>query len=253
VPKSKYRKENSAVDALYVTPDKPHQLSLNVGVEPAIDVELRKGIDVVYVTRFQKERWAEASGDYPRIDAKFLKQAKYAGTSVLHPLPRVGELDVSLDSDSRAVYFRQAAYGVPVRMALIDLLIGREAGLTRYAGGFATGSYPLYDQRRDAGIRCPNPNCITNEPLEQAYVRNRFWALRSSGQHGQRLRCIYCEADAEAAVAGHVRRLDFEPATEDYAAAVKPLPPHLVFFRGEAEALAAGYHPRSPRRRAAVR
>jgi hypothetical protein len=76
-----------------------------------------------------------------------------------------------------------------------------------------------------------------------------------SGGHGQRLRCIYCEADAEAAVAGHARRLDFEPVTEDYATAAKPLPPHLVFFRGDVEALAAGYHTRAPRRRstAAVR
>ncbi len=252
VPRSKYRKANSAVDALYVTPEKPHQLSLNVGVEPAIDVEIRKGIDVVYVTRFQKERWAEASADYPKIDAKFLKQSKYAGTRVLHPLPRVGELDVALDSDSRAVYFRQAAYGVPVRMALIDLLIGKEASLSRYAAGFAPPSHPLYDQRRDAGIRCPNPNCITNEPLEQAYVRNRFWALPSAAPHSQRLRCIYCEADAEAAVAGNTRRLDFEPVADDYGGGTKPLPPQLVFFRAEADATAAGYHPRAPRRRAAA-
>ena len=43
---------------------------------------------------------------------------------MLHPLPRVGELDADIDSDRRAVYFEQAAYGVPVRMALIALLLG---------------------------------------------------------------------------------------------------------------------------------
>jgi len=65
------------------------------------------------VTRFQKERWTEKQQAYPRIDAKFLKDPKYSRASVLHPLPRVGELDASLDSDSRGHLFsnkRPTAY-----------------------------------------------------------------------------------------------------------------------------------------------
>ena len=83
-----------------MTPDKPHQLSLipNVEFDDTADVKIRSKVDVFYVTRFQKERWAEASEDYPRIDAKFLKASKYSETSVLHPLPRVGELDIALDT-----------------------------------------------------------------------------------------------------------------------------------------------------------
>ena len=84
---------------------------------------LKQKIDAVYVTRFQKERWAEKDRPYPKIDAKFLDEPKYSEASVMHPLPRVNELDASLDTDRRAIYFEQAAYGVPVRMALISLLL----------------------------------------------------------------------------------------------------------------------------------
>jgi len=240
VAREKYAKANASVDALYVTPDKPHQLSLSVGVEPDVDVKLRKEIDVVYVTRFQKERWAEASADYPKIDAKFLKQRKYSATSVLHPLPRVGELDVSLDGDRRAVYFRQAAFGVPVRMALIDLLLDPEHGLARYDGGFAEAPRPLYAQA--IGIRCANPNCITHDPLERHYVGNKFWALPSAGA-AQRLRCVYCEADTEAAIVANGRRREFAALAPGAPAATTPT---TVFFASAADALAAGFTERAP-------
>ena len=117
VPRARYEKDNASVDALYVTSDKPHQLSLISDV----DTKVQEGIDAMYVTRFQKERWTDKSQDYPTIDSRFLKDRKFSKTSLLHPLPRVGELDISLDSDPRAAYFRQAAYGVPIRMALIAL------------------------------------------------------------------------------------------------------------------------------------
>ena len=76
--------------------------------------------------------------DYPTIDQRFLKDKKFSKTSLLHPLPRVGELDIALDSDRRAAYFRQAAFGVPIRMALISLLLGfcARAALKKFAGGF---------------------------------------------------------------------------------------------------------------------
>ena len=69
----------------------------------------------------------------------FLGEAKYSQASVMHPLPRVNELDASLDTDRRAIYFRQAAYGVPVRMALISLLLHlhKSKSLHKFAGGFA--------------------------------------------------------------------------------------------------------------------
>ena len=138
--------EGGAVDALYVTADQPHQLSLYA--EPEIDYGLvvQKKTDAVYVTRFQKERWSDKERPYPKIDAKFLGEPQYADASVMHPLPRVNELDASFDSDRRAVYFRQAAYGVPVRMALISLLLNlnKNTSLHKFPGGFAKPEHPVY-------------------------------------------------------------------------------------------------------------
>src|SRR5262249_8321996 len=125
VPVPKGEGDGTSIDALYVTPEEPHQQSLFSGPELESNIGVvDKKVDAVYVTRFQKERWAEKDQAYPRIDRKFLNEPKYSDASVMHPLPRVGELDASLDTDRRAVYFEQAAYGVPVRMALISLLLG---------------------------------------------------------------------------------------------------------------------------------
>jgi aspartate carbamoyltransferase catalytic subunit len=240
VPREQYEHENAAVDALYVTPDEPHQLSLIPNVENAA-VKLRKKVDVFYVTRFQKERWAEASGDYPKIDSKFLKEPKYADTSVLHPLPRVGELDVALDTDARAVYFRQASYGVPVRMALIDLLTRRSDGLARYDTGFSEPARTLYDRPNTAGMRCTNRNCIVHDPLETHYVRNKFWLL--PGAEGkQRLRCIYCENDSEAAVTANTKKHEFHDAGDEAVS------DDTVFFATDEDARAAGYRDRRKKR-----
>ena len=128
--------DDTSIDVLYVTPEEPHQQSLFSGPEIDLGADvIAQKIDAVYVTRFQKERWADKDQPYPKIDKTFLKQPKYADASVLHPLPRVGELDVALDSDSRAVYFQQAAYGVPVRMALISLLLGLKGKSLQHVRG----------------------------------------------------------------------------------------------------------------------
>jgi len=81
-----------------------------------------------YVSRLQKERLP------PEADYETMKKAYHVDNSLMekmkensllmHPLPRVGEIEDSVDSDPRAAYFRQAANGVPIRMALIALLLG---------------------------------------------------------------------------------------------------------------------------------
>ena len=85
-------------------------------------------LDLLYMTRVQKERFFNEE-DYVRMkDFYILDKAKMelAGpdTLVLHPLPRVNEISVEVDSDPRAAYFKQARYGVYVRMALILSLLG---------------------------------------------------------------------------------------------------------------------------------
>ena len=84
-------------------------------------------LDILYMTRVQKERSFNEE-DYVRLknyyilDKEKMKLAK-DDMYVLHPLPRVNEISVEVDDDPRAAYFRQAQYGVYVRMALILTLL----------------------------------------------------------------------------------------------------------------------------------
>ena len=87
-------------------------------------------LDLLYMTRVQKERFFNEE-DYVRLkDFYILDKAKLSTAKedmlVLHPLPRVNEISVEVDDDPRAVYFKQAQYGVYVRMALILTLLGIE-------------------------------------------------------------------------------------------------------------------------------
>lgn len=84
-------------------------------------------LDILYMTRVQKERFFNEE-DYIRMkDCYILDKQKMAlareDMFVLHPLPRVNEISVEVDDDPRAAYFRQVQYGVYVRMALIMTLL----------------------------------------------------------------------------------------------------------------------------------
>ena len=84
-------------------------------------------LDVLYMTRVQRERFFNEE-DYIRLkDTYILDKAKLKGAKsdlmILHPLPRVNEISTGIDDDPRATYFKQAKYGVYVRMALILRLL----------------------------------------------------------------------------------------------------------------------------------
>jgi len=87
-----------------------------------------EGLDVLYVTRIQKERFPDpeefdkVAGSY-RIDTDLLSRAR-KGAIVMHPLPRVGEIAPEVDETPHAKYFEEAFNGVPVRMALLSMLMG---------------------------------------------------------------------------------------------------------------------------------
>lgn len=88
-------------------------------------------LDILYMTRVQRERFFNEE-DYIRLKDSFIldhKKMKLAREDmlVLHPLPRVNEISTEIDNDPRAVYFKQAEFGVYVRMALIITLL-KEAG-----------------------------------------------------------------------------------------------------------------------------
>jgi aspartate carbamoyltransferase catalytic subunit len=85
-------------------------------------------LDILYMTRVQKERFFNED-DYIRLKDRFIldkEKMELAKDSmiVLHPLPRVNEIAYEIDSDPRAVYFKQAKYGMYVRMALMLKLLG---------------------------------------------------------------------------------------------------------------------------------
>ncbi len=85
--------------------------------------------DVLYVTRVQKERFAnleeyETVKDAYVITPETLAHAK-ADMALMHPLPRVGEISPAVDCDPRAAYFRQVEYGMYVRMALLAMVLGK--------------------------------------------------------------------------------------------------------------------------------
>jgi len=87
-------------------------------------------LDVLYMTRVQKERFFNEE-DYIRLKDTFVlnkERMAYGKGSliVLHPLPRVNEISVEVDRDPRAAYFKQAKYGMYVRMALLASLLGVE-------------------------------------------------------------------------------------------------------------------------------
>ena len=85
-------------------------------------------LDLLYMTRVQRERFFNEE-DYIRLKDSFILDAKKmklapADMLVLHPLPRVNEIATEVDNDPRAVYFKQAQFGVYMRMALIMTLLG---------------------------------------------------------------------------------------------------------------------------------
>jgi len=246
----KFDSGDGSIGALYHTPDEPHQPALFPGPDFEFNFKSygprvrKQKIAAVYVTRFQKERWSDKQQEYPRIDAKFLKDPKYSRASVLHPLPRVGELDASLDTDSRAIYFEQAAYGVPIRMALISLLLGLHEGktLAGFEGGFERAKFVLYEQPLHIGMRCGNQNCIVHEEKEAPYVRNKFYLVKGDEAASGRLRCLYCESEMDQFVIANRKNKWYTTNAAALAAVTSQNVKDFVFFAQQSDAINSGFH-----------
>ena len=103
-----------------------HEAGAQVREHTDVD-EVLETLDVLYVTRIQRERFPDeneyrkVAGEY-RIDAGLLDRAD-DDLTVMHPLPRVDEIAPDVDETTHAKYFEQAHNGVPVRMALLDLML----------------------------------------------------------------------------------------------------------------------------------
>jgi len=235
------------LDAIYTTPGSPHQLAMMPDI--SIQVELKTGVDALYVTRPQRERFAaaeegqELKNRYPVVDKKLLKGKAFQKTLVMHPLPRLDELAYEVDADQRSMYFKQAARGVPVRMALLALLLGaREVSVTQ-EDSFPKIEYPLY--KREPGPKCPNPRCVSTQETEIKYLKPEFKIV---SDQPLTLRCAYCEHGFEpkyvASSDWHEGRLDtkkYHSADSHWAKKIRP--ENLIVFDSEDAAQAHGFKP----------
>ena len=132
-------------------------------------------LDVLYMTRIQKERFISESEYLAQkhiyiLDRDKLKHAKPT-MKILHPLPRVDEITNDVDEDARAVYFKQAVHGMYVRMALIIFCLEH-----------------MEQEKKESAVlslneHCDNPNCITQT---EAYLPHLF------EKNADMLICKYC-------------------------------------------------------------
>ncbi len=189
------------VHALYLAPAKPHQLTLFTDTEFDLEGRLREAepitLDALYMTRPQRERGDDAveeNTDYLRVDADTFQDPAMRHTLLMHPLPRTGEISSALDRDPRSVYFRQAANGVPVRMALVNFLLSQRA---RSAPAQPSRPRPIAPL---TGARCANPNCITRREDVTSERRFRVHREPSGGAH---LVCVYCDHETPLEVIGN--------------------------------------------------
>ena len=148
--------------------------------------EALPSLDILYMTRIQRERFDDLD-EYERLKDSYvltadkMKLAKEK-MAVLHPLPRVNEISVAIDDDSRACYFKQVRCGKFMRMALILKLL-READEKNEKPSYVGEEY-LND------IVCSNRRCISKTEQELPSV------FKITDKNERIARCIYCEAKA---------------------------------------------------------
>ena len=175
------------------------------GRQKVLAAEVLSLFDAVYVTRIQKERFA-SQAEYEQIGGSYGITEELIGkarsdTLVMHPLPRIDELSYAIDRDPRAIYFRQAAYGLPVRMALVAALLGRRTAVVARArrGDYKPPVRHEVDFRMVGGVRCLNARCVTNH---EAYLSPQFYFV---GHAANTIACTYCEAEMPAPLGAEVR------------------------------------------------
>ena len=145
--------------------------------------DVMPSLDVLYMTRIQRERFEDPTA-YERLKDSYILTPEKLVTAketmrVLHPLPRVNEISVKVDADPRAAYFRQALNGKNMRMALIlKLLEDAKAGKQ-----MPDESNTLVNE-----LRCDNSRCISSTEQELDHV------FKCVDEKEGIYRCIYCEA-----------------------------------------------------------
>ena len=181
----------SNVRFVFISPDElkmPEYIKTEVcnkkGIEYLETDNLEESIpnlDILYMTRIQRERFSDIE-EYERLkDVYILDKAKLAKAKkdlcIMHPLPRVNEIAVDVDDDERAAYFRQAENGRYMRMAIILKLLNKES--------LNAENNKLNIVVKDNSKKCLNPMCIMSveRGLKQYIIKN----------DGLECRCAFCE------------------------------------------------------------
>ena len=148
--------------------------------------EVMPELDILYMTRVQKERFLDEE-EFDRVKNSFVLNPEKLGTAkedmiILHPLPRVNEITRAVDNDPRAAYFRQVENGKFVRMALIlTLLRWADRNKPFERTPVFNGEYVVNE------MECSNRRCISaTEDVDQLFYRTADGTCR----------CAYCEAKA---------------------------------------------------------
>ena len=144
--------------------------------------EVMPELDVLYMTRVQKERFLDED-EFDRVKDSFVLDAARMALAkekmaVLHPLPRVNEILTEVDNDPRAAYFRQVENGKFVREALIVKLMEWKNDPEH---GMPETDEPVYDPE----LRCSNSKCICN---------NEHAPYKFRRTPGGTMRCWYCDS-----------------------------------------------------------
>jgi aspartate carbamoyltransferase catalytic subunit len=200
---------------------------------------LKKRIDVCYVTRPQKERFPsddETLTDYPIVNKEFLEGRQYQDARVLHPLPRVSELDYELDGDPRGVYFKQAGYGVPVRMALIAKVLG----ISPFTSLRRDDGKEIYIHNHEETL-CLNEKCISHSQAEKNLPK-KFFVI---DKKPLLLRCLYCDTSTPVSIIAEKHKNTYvRRDSVDHGAELQ----RAILFGTEEQARKAGLIPAEKRR-----
>ena len=153
-------------------------------IETASLDEALPSLDILYMTRVQRERFSDEA-KYERLkDSYILTPEKMElakpTMAVLHPLPRVNEISIKVDDDPRACYFRQVKYGKFIRMALILKLLA-EANKPKIMPDFSGKDYI-----KDSHV-CQNRRCITTREQELLPI------FKITDKDAKIARCVFCE------------------------------------------------------------
>jgi len=155
----------------------------------------------------------------------------------------VDELAYEVDADERSMYFKQAIRGVPVRMALLALLLGAKDVAIPKVESPPPVDHPAY--RHAISPMCPNPTCISIQATETKYLKPEFRIVKT---RPLTLRCIYCEHGFEpkfvASTEWHEGKLDtkkYHDADSHWTRTIRP--ENLIVFNTAEEAQAHGFKP----------